>query len=175
MWLAQRRRNWRLVQLRTARPVGPHPFRDRKSECWDRPNRQTSSRQHGAPGVEPRLASGAIAGTTRRSDCSDIPRAGSGDTLPRAVATSHTCCFAVGDGWRRSRRAPGPMDCHPPVPREKAIHSVGDRPNPRAEANSDPPPKPVLDNDERWLGRWNNYGRSRSAAGQDRTANATLL
>jgi hypothetical protein len=59
--------------------------------------------------------------------------------------------------------------------REKAIHSVGDRPNPRAVANSDPPPKPVLNNDERWLGRWNNYGRSRSAVGQDRTANATLL
>jgi hypothetical protein len=50
------------------------------------------------------------------------------------------------------------MDCHPTGPREKAIRSVGDRPNPRAEANSDPPPKPVLDNDERWLGRWNNYG-----------------
>jgi hypothetical protein len=53
---------------------------------------------------------------------------------------SHTCYFAAGDGWLRSRRAPGPMDCHPPVPREKAIHSVGDRPNPRGEVNSDPPP-----------------------------------
>jgi hypothetical protein len=26
------------------------------------------------------------------------------------------------------------MDCHPTVPQEKAIHSVGDRPNPRAVA-----------------------------------------
>src|ERR1700733_8272683 len=67
------------------------------------------------------------------------------------------------------------MDCPPPVQREKAIHSVGDRPNPREEANSDPPPKPVLDNDERWLGRSNNYGRSRSPAGQDRTASENLL
>jgi hypothetical protein len=49
------------------------------------------------------------------------------------------------DRWTATRRCRG----------EKAIHSVGDRPNLRGEANSDPPPKPVLDNDERWLGRWN--------------------
>jgi hypothetical protein len=62
--------------------TGRHRLSARKKNA-----NQTSSRQHGARGVEPRLASGAgaIAGTTRRSDCSDIPRAGSGDTLPEQL------------------------------------------------------------------------------------------
>src|SRR6516225_7307934 len=65
---------------------------------------RTSCRRPGAPGVELRLASAAIVGTTHRSDCSDIRSAGPGDIPPRAVAASHAGCFVAGAGFLRSRR-----------------------------------------------------------------------
>jgi len=125
-------------------------------------NRQTSSRQQWCSWHRTTSCFGAIRRYKLAEATVAISRAWLWRSLPRAVATSHTCCFAVGDGWRRRSTAPDRLDCHPPCRGKKQfiqsaiVPILGQRPTVQTRRRS-----PFLDNDERWLGDGTNYGRSR--------------
>jgi hypothetical protein len=146
-----------------------------KAESWRRPNRQTSFRQHGGLGVGPRLAFAASAGTTRRSDCSDILGLALAILFPEQlqghilVALQLAVDFCEVDGsqgrWAATRRRRGKQQFIQPA----VVAILRQRPaQTRCRSSFELTMKRSID-------RWNNYARSRSAAARDRTVNVIPL